>query len=304
MANQAPSKPEELDALAGEYVLGVMDSKERQDFEQLSASVTDVADARLRWENRLGSLNDEYQPITPPVSVKRKIDQALFTSTAKTATASGGLWNALGFWRGLGLVGSAAALAFGVYSARLNESLTDTNSQLTAALEEKTEIEGSLKAFETELAARNEKLSGLESQLAENSEKLGQADLQLAEARAELEEALTKETPVLVVSLESGETDYRFLAVHEEGSDKVRMTLVSGAVEDDKDFELWLVEPEKDTISLGVIAAGKSAVELTPEFVKIFEAGGLLAVSLEQKGGSPTGVAQGPVLAVGAPQQL
>ena len=115
---------------------------------------------------------------------------------------------------------------------------------------------------------------------------------------------MNREQPVLVVSLESGETDYRFLAVHEEGSSKVRMTLVSGAVDSEKDFELWLVEPEKETVSLGVVEAGKTAVELTPEFVSILEKGGLLAISIEQKGGSPTGVAQGPVVAVGAPQEL
>ncbi|MGB7288027.1 MAG: anti-sigma factor [Salaquimonas sp.] len=304
MVKSVLSEPEEIDALAGEYVLGVLSATERRDFEHLSASVADVAEAQLRWENRLQALNDDYAPLTPPASVKRKVDEALFTTTGTTSTAKGGLWSSLGFWRGLGLAGSAAALAFGVYSTRLNESLNVSNTQLAAALEEKSDIEDTLQTFEAELAARNQQLTGLETQLAENSEKLGEADLQLAQVKEELEDALTRETPVLVVSLESGDTDYRFLAVHEEGSDKVRMTLVSGAIESDKDFELWLVEPEKDTISLGVIGAGKTAVELTPEFVKIFEAGGLLAVSLEQKGGSPTGVAQGPVLAVGAPQAL
>ena len=170
-------------------------------------------------------------------------------------------------------------------------------------MRKRRQAEETLKAYETELAARNEKLAGLESELASAREKIAEADCALQTARAELEKP-SCEQPVLVVSLESGETDYRFLAVHEEGSDKVRMTLVSGEMESEKDFELWLVEPEKQTVSLGVIASGKSAVELTPEYAEILEKGGLLAVSIEQKGGSPTGVAQGPVVAVGAPREL
>lgn len=69
-------------------------------------------------------------------------------------------------------------------------------------------------------------------------------------------------------------------------------------------YELWLVEPEKDTVSLGVIEAGKTAIELNRDQVNALEAGGLLAVSLEQRGGSPTGMAQGPILAVGEPKRF
>ena len=197
------------------------------------------------------------------------------------------------------MTAAAAALAIflGINNARLDASLEAANGELSAALDSKTQIEETLTTFEAELAARGNRLSELETRLSTNA-------TELAAVQSELEAALAAEKPVLVVSLESGETDYRFLAVHEEGSDKVRMTLVSGAVDEARDFELWLVEPDKETVSLGVIEAGKSAIELTPEYVQILEKGGLLAVSLEQKGGSPTGVAQGPVIAVGAPNEL
>ena len=269
----------------------------------MASSVSDAADARLRWENRLESLNVEFQPLVPPASVKRRIDERLFSSTA-LSKAKPGLWNTLALWRGLALTGSAAAIALGVYSARLNENLASSQNALTAAVEDKSRIEETLKSFETELASRNQQLTDLENQVAENATELKQADALLAQAKLDLEDALNREQPVLVVSLESGETDYRFLAVHEEGSDKVRMTLVSGSIPAEQDYELWLVEPEKDTISLGVVSSGKSAVELTAEHASILEKGGLLAISIEQKGGSPTGVAQGPVVAVGAPKQL
>ncbi len=71
-----------------------------------------------------------------------------------------------------------------------------------------------------------------------------------------------------------------------------------------RSYKLWLVEPEKDTVSLGVIEAGKTAIELNRDQVNALEAGGLLAVDLEQRGGSPKGMAQGPILAVGEPKRF
>lgn len=385
MADKNPVRdtpqPEELERLAGEYVIGVLSADERLEFEALAASVTDAAEARTRWENRLTGLNSEYGTLSAPDSVKARVDQRLFASAATTATSAqkgtepkGGLWNALGFWRGLGVVGSAAAVALGVYSARLNDDLTDSRSQLTAALEEKQESESQLQAFESEIASRGEQLADLEAQiaeregqvasleagfaaaseraaqleadlaenretvsaleaelaesrdavgdlemrLAENSERFGALEAQLAnarleiaeseallvQARADLEDVLNREPALQVVSLESPDTDYRFLAVHEQGTDKVRMTALSGEIAPDQDYELWLVEPEKQTVSLGVVPAGKTAVDLTDDQVAVLEAGGLLAISVEQKGGSPTGVAQGPVVALGAPNEL
>jgi len=321
MAKTASKSPEELETLAGEYVVGVLDADERRAFEALAGSVTDASQAQLRWENRLTGLNDGYAPLAPDASVKARLDEKLFASTALASAgepAKGGLWNALRFWRGLGMVGSAAAVALGVYSTRLNDGLSDTSAQLTAALEEKQEIEGQLTTFEGEIASRGEQLAALEAliavereratslqaDLASAEQRIAEADGLLRQARADLEDVLNREPAYQVVSLESGETDYRFLAVHEQGSDEVRMTLVAGQIEARQDYELWLVEPEKETVSLGVVTSGKSSVDLTTQQVAILEKGGLLAISIEQKGGSPTGVAQGPVVAVGAPQEL
>lgn len=296
MAKSATPSPADLEVLAAEHVLGVSGSTEREVFEQLAAREPGAAQARLRWENRFAALNDDFGDVAPPASVKKKLDARLFNTSAP-ATAQTGWWSAVGLWRGLTAIAAAFAIFLGINNARLDASLEATKGELSAALDSKTQTDETLTAFEAELAARGNRLSELENQLSTNA-------TELAAVQSELEAALAAEKPVLVVSLKSGETDYRFLAVHEEGSDKVRMTLVSGAVDEARDFELWLVEPDKETVSLGVIEAGKSAIELTPEYVQILEKGGLLAVSLEQKGGSPTGVAQGPVIAVGAPNEL
>jgi anti-sigma-K factor RskA len=293
MADKA--KTDDLDALAGEYVLGVLSSDERRRFERLVADNPQAALALHTWQNRLAPLNDGYTPVSPPASLKSSIDRRLF-ATANPAV-NNGLWNAIRLWRGLGLAGMAAAMVLALFSANLYRDLGSTRADLSAAVTERNESEKALLAYEGELADRSRQLAKIEEQLTSSNGELAQVRDQLAEARS-------RQQPLLVVSLESGETNYRFLAVHEEGSDNVRMSLVSGDVESGKDFELWLVEPDKQTVSLGVIESGKTAVSLTARYAEILEAGGLLAVSLEQKGGSPTGVAQGPVIAVGAPQKL
>lgn len=317
MAKKATSVPEELETLAGEYVLGVMEADERKQFEKLAAGLVDASQAQLKWENRLAGLNENYIEQAPPIEIKSRIDQRLFENNTVQSVKSG-LWHNLAFWRGLGLTGTLAALAVGIFASQTFNQLTLKNSELASVIEQKSKSESDIKIYENELASRNlqldeaekklagqtKQLSALKTQLAATAEELTNADNLLANARAELSEALAKDQPLLVASLDSKDNDYRFLAAHEEGSDKVRMSLVSGTIEADNDFELWLVEPEKQIVSLGVLSTGKTSVTLSPEYLKIFEAGGLLAVSIEQKGGSPTGVAQGPVVALGKPEQL
>ena len=297
MAERQTTDRDDLEALAAEYVVGVLEADERRRFEALVKTSPEAAEALLRWENRLHGLNEGYGAEVPPDAIKRQVDSRLFSGAAEQKQKSGGLWQSLAFWRGFGLAGTAAAVALALWAAGLSGEVSQTRIALIDAQKATAQAEQNLKAYEGELAARSERLAELEGELAET--RTG-----LQTAQAELAEALERSQPILVVSLESGDTDYRFLAVHEEGSDEMRMTLVSGDAQADKDFELWLVEPNEQPVSLGVIGEGRTAVALTPEYTQVLEAGGLLAVSIEQKGGSPTGASQGPVVAVGSPQRL
>ncbi|WP_075995442.1 anti-sigma factor [Salaquimonas pukyongi] len=294
MAKRQEKDRDDLEALAAEYVVGVLEADERRRFEALVKTSPEAAQALQRWENRLHGLNEGYGSQQPPASIKKHIDKRLFPDARQN---SGGLWQSLAFWRGFSLVGTAAAVALALWAAGLSGEVSQSRIALIDAEKSAAEAQRNLKAYEGELAARAGRLAELESELA-------QTRSGLETAQAELAEMAERSQPILVVSLESGDTDYRFLAVHEEGSDEMRMTLVSGDAQAGKDFELWLVEPDKQTVSLGVISEGKSAVVLAPEHAGVLEKGGLLAVSIEQKGGSPTGIAQGPVVAVGAPQKL
>ena len=67
-----------------------------------------------------------------------------------------------------------------------------------------------------------------------------------------------------------------------------------------RDFELWVIGATAEApVSLGVISAdGESLFEITSEIAALID-GGILAVSDEPKGGSPTGAPTGTILATG-----
>lgn len=77
--------------------------------------------------------------------------------------------------------------------------------------------------------------------------------------------------------------------------------LTLAAVDPGRSLELWAIPTDGKPISLGVIPAdGKGRVELSDVQKELIGKPIALAVSLEPKGGSPTGQPTGPVLYQGA----
>lgn len=295
--NNLPREGEDPEIAAGEYVLGVGDAGSRRDFERRAAADPALSDAMLRWTERLSALSGTYEAIDPPERIKAGIDARLF---AQPAPAS--WWQRSGLWQGVAALTTAGFLTVTVWSANLYSDLGRERLQMGG--------------LEAQLADARNGLAEAEARAGEAQDRAAQLAADLEAARANLAETETRlaeleQAPdpgqsarILVVALESGETDYRFLAVHEPGTGRVRTTLVSGEIPREQDYELWLVDPDADTVSLGVIGEGNTAVELDADAARLLETRGLLAVSIEQKGGSPTGVAQGPVVAVGKPFEL
>ena len=67
------------------------------------------------------------------------------------------------------------------------------------------------------------------------------------------------------------------------------------------DAELWVIPVgSSEAISLGVIDAGRPVThQLAPAQARLVAAGATFAISLEPRGGSPTGHATGPIVASG-----
>jgi anti-sigma-K factor RskA len=105
----------------------------------------------------------------------------------------------------------------------------------------------------------------------------------------------------LVAALQAQEgSGVEFVAFYDTGTQTVRLLGLQGAAVPDKDYELWYIRGDEPAVSMGVIPVDqRTEIPLdTAARAKISE-GTILAVTLEQKGGSPTGVAQGPIVAVG-----
>ncbi|WP_193102610.1 anti-sigma factor domain-containing protein [Burkholderia sp. Z1] len=86
--------------------------------------------------------------------------------------------------------------------------------------------------------------------------------------------------------------------------ERARMVIVPASdtpVAADRSTELWLIAPGGRPASLGLIAADRPTVVPIPRTaLASLNASAILAVSLEPRGGSPTGQPTGPVLAKGA----
>lgn len=102
------------DTLAAEYVLGVLPADERQAVAARLATDRGFASLVERWEAHLSPMNEAYEDVEPPPSLKAGLDRRLFASTAMEPQGAvrGGLWASLVFWRGLSAVALAALAAY------------------------------------------------------------------------------------------------------------------------------------------------------------------------------------------------
>ncbi len=104
----------------------------------------------------------------------------------------------------------------------------------------------------------------------------------------------------LVAYLAAEQSEDRFVAYYDEDANELRITQVTGSRPLDKDHELWLIGDDKEAISLGLVGrTGEKAPFVAANLRDKFAEGVTLAVTLEPEGGSPTGVATGPVIALG-----
>lgn len=110
----------------------------------------------------------------------------------------------------------------------------------------------------------------------------------------------------LVAALQSQEgSGVSFVALYDTAGGSVRLIGLSGQEVADKDYELWYIRGDEPAVSMGVIPVDqRTEIALDAAARAKIAEGTVLAVTLEQKGGSPTGVAQGPIVAVGKAQPI
>jgi anti-sigma-K factor RskA len=105
-------------ALAGSYVLGVLDTAEMEEAERLMARDGGFAREVGAWQERLAPFDAMAAPIMPSAALWRRIeasvggDQRARDTVRRPAVrpSSGGFWEAIEFWRWSALAGAAAAI--------------------------------------------------------------------------------------------------------------------------------------------------------------------------------------------------
>lgn len=127
MTDAPMTRQEEDDALAAEYVLGVLDLAERTGVEARMKSDTAFAGMVAAWEQRLFGLNDAYDVAAAP-DLLPKIEARLFPTPAAPKRS----WR--GWFAGLGMAAAVAAAVTFVALPRqdlLIANLSTADSSLT-----------------------------------------------------------------------------------------------------------------------------------------------------------------------------
>lgn len=108
--------PELRERLAAEYALGTLRGLARRRFERVLATDPALRAQVQDWELRLNLLAESAPAVAPPARVWQRIEQRLGPLPARDGLL-GRWWNSLGFWRGAGLLATAAAAALALYIA-------------------------------------------------------------------------------------------------------------------------------------------------------------------------------------------
>jgi anti-sigma-K factor RskA len=101
------NRPELLDRLAAEYVLGLMRYRARARFERLCAELPAALTVRQRWEERLLPLSLALAPVTPDANRWRQIERAIAAMNGGSAASRADRRSAARRWW---LVAAAASL--------------------------------------------------------------------------------------------------------------------------------------------------------------------------------------------------
>ncbi|MEK1851394.1 MAG: anti-sigma factor, partial [Phyllobacterium sp.] len=104
----------------------------------------------------------------------------------------------------------------------------------------------------------------------------------------------------LVASMAAEGSPVRTMAIFDERTKKLKVTVVAGDMPQDRSLELWLIAGSAAPVSLGLIKSPQVTEFNLPQPVATkLRDGTTLAISVEPVGGSPSGAPTGAVVAAG-----
>jgi anti-sigma-K factor RskA len=104
-SNEPPSD----EVLAGEYVLGVLDTRERRQVQARLETDLEFARRVAQWEERFAPMLADIEPVEVPAAVWTAVCRRLGWSEPERP--SSGFWESVSFWRGATVVSTVIAIA-------------------------------------------------------------------------------------------------------------------------------------------------------------------------------------------------
>lgn len=305
--------------LAAEHALGVTHGSQRVEAERLVERDAAFRKSVDGWQNQLSPMLDDIEEVKPPHTVWNNIQKAIspLEVRSENESAASGIWKLLTAFTSTVAVACLGGLLYISGGDFTSGTVPDLKQRLEAS---QTNIENANAAF----AEARERSSALEAELTDATTSLEIAKAELEQAAGSIEEAELKvanaEAQVadlrqqyeasrpLVASLTQSGDAPAFVAQYDPLK---KALLIKTALEDadEKVPEIWLIpaqgERKGEVLSLGVMdEKAPDEVKITDEFIKLIGEGGTLAITMEPAGGSPTGVATGPVIALGKLQSF
>jgi anti-sigma-K factor RskA len=105
--------------------------------------------------------------------------------------------------------------------------------------------------------------------------------------------------PGYAASIEAQDGSIVIAARYDPATGRLALQRLAGAATPGRSHELWLIAGDSAPVSLGVMPEEEEGVVMVDEALRAGMAGGLLAITDEPPGGSPTGAPSGPPIAAG-----
>lgn len=264
-----------LTVLAGEYVLGTLRGRAREEFEALCAADPEIAAVRDAWDGHLAPLVTLYPRVVPPEH----------------------LWTRLSDDLGFEVISDRRSADRGAVA--VEDLHVEENAEQTAEI---IDLRRSLGRWRVASVMMGMAVAaGLVGVVLVRPDVLRPPSVPVVVAEKPPEPPhASNHAPAparpLLVAVMLNEAQEPWCVVREGAPDgKLTLTLMKPMPEDGLDRELWIIGADNVPKSLGLIAQDGLSIDPAVETGP----GRVLAVSREPKGGSPTGTPTGPVFATG-----
>lgn len=299
---------ERFEELAAMNAFGMLENDEKRALDGAIARDKDVRALSLELEQTAAELGYLIKPVEPPANMKKRIRAKMRATGVKGAGVSRGFV--------IGGIGWALAAAFAVASVWLWQERTSITQQLAAASRAMAPVstaptvdDGKARTLEEELKKRRDDFEAQKKALATEIEALRkrETDANARAAKLTAEVAALKEqesqSQLQIATLQSKVWEYRrsemVVVWDQKRSQGVVMLDKMPKVDSDKDYQLWVVDPNKPApVSAGVVAVdSKGSVKTSFKPVEAVSGEAKFAISVEKKGGVEK--AEGPIILVG-----